>query len=298
MKSRKNKTSGKTWHKVTVSVANDDADMVRRAIQSSHCCGIQEEDEDKENKHLDAYFDDAIDPSELHLHLELIAELISAAGGRKLQMGAVEEVPEEDWMERWRREWKPVRISKDLVVCPSWETVPDAPGQTVVFIYPQMAFGTGSHPTTQMCLKLLERHMQPEARVIDIGAGSCILSIAAAKLGAKRVVAVEREDAAIDNANENCRINRVKSKIKIVHGRFGPKTCGNFDLGVCNMLSHVMLPLVGDITRLLAGKSLIGSGLTHESMPEVKRELTRRGWRFKKTLSDGEWVGFLATRND
>ncbi len=300
MKKADHKATGKIWHKVTMSVAKDDADMVRRAIQSFHCCGIQSEDEGKGREHLDAYFDDAIEPAALKAHLEIIAELISAAGGpatsaRRLRLGAIETVPEEDWAEEWRRNWKPVRVTERLVVCPSWEKFPASPGQTVIYIYPRMAFGTGAHPTTQICLKLIERCMAEGARVLDIGSGSGILAIAAVKLGARKVVAVEMDEQAIENATENCRFNRVLSKVEILCERFGSRQLRRaFDLGICNMLGHEMLPLVSGITRVLDGKRLIASGLTAKSAVEFKREMRLRGWRFEKTLQDGEWVGFYA----
>lgn len=288
------KNSGRIWHKVTMSVAKDDAEAVRRAIQSRYCCGIQSEDEGKGRERLAAYFDESIDAAQIRSHVEIVAELISAAGGRRLRLRKVEAVREEDWAEEWRKSWEPVRISRGLVVCPSWQKFPARAGKTVIYIYPRMAFGTGSHPTTQMCLRLLEKHMEPGARVIDIGSGSGILAIGAVKLGARRVTAVEMDGAAVENAEENCRFNRVLSRVRLVHAPFSGQTRGRFDLGVCNMLAHVIAPLLDDITRLLAGKSLIVSGLSATSAAEIRRELKRRGWRIERTLRDGEWIGLFA----
>jgi ribosomal protein L11 methyltransferase len=315
MEESESKRPEKIWHKVTFSVAKSDAekrgtDLERTglspmeafvgAIQSMPCCGIESKGDDGEQERAEAYFDDAIDPADLQRHMQLIAELISAAGGsaasgRKLQVGAIKEVPEEDWAEEWRRNWKPMRVTKKILICPSWVEATKRRGQIVIYIYPRKAFGTGSHATTQICLKLLERYMRLGSRVIDIGAGSAILSVGAAKLGARRVVAVEMDDVAVENALENCKFNRILSKVKIVCDRFGPSVKGRFDLGVCNMLGHEMLPLLPDITHLLAGKALIASGLTRESSVAVRREMTRLGWRFDKTLKSGEWVGFYAT---
>jgi ribosomal protein L11 methyltransferase len=295
---------GRVWHKVTVAVAKRDAEAVRGAIQSRYCCGIQSEDISGNRERLEAYFDGAMDASDLERHMEIVAELVLAAGGRRLKLGKIETVPEEDWGEEWRKNWKPVRVSKGLIVCPSWQKFRPKPDETVIYIYPKMAFGTGSHPSTQMCLRLLEKHVAPGARVldprvlgprvIDIGSGSGILAIAAVRLGARRVTAVEMDPQAIENADENCRINRVKSRIRLVCAPFGPKIRGSFDVGVCNMLAHVMTPLLDDITRLLAGKSLIISGISEDSAPEFKRELKARDWRIRKTLKDAEWLGFLA----
>jgi ribosomal protein L11 methyltransferase len=294
MSATDDKTAGKVWHKVTMSVAKSDADAVRKAIQSKYCCGIQSEDETGDREHLDAYFDNAIDASDLQKHMEIIADLISAAGGRRLKLGEVEAVPEEDWAAEWRKSWKPVRVSKGLVVCPSWEKFPSKQGETVVYIYPKMAFGTGSHPTTRLCLRLLEKHMLQGAGVIDIGSGSGILAIAAARLGARRVTAVEMDENSIENAEENSRINRVRSRVRLIHEPFGPHIRGTFDLGVCNMLLHVITPLLDDITRLLTGKSLIISGISDDSAAEFKRSFKARGWHIRQTLRDGEWLGFFA----
>lgn len=297
MKGSQKKHSGRIWHKVTMSVDRENAEMVRRAIQSCHCCGIQSEDEGTEREQLDAYFDNAIDPAELQAHMKIIAALLSAAGGRELKLGKIETIPEEDWLEEWRKNWKPVRVTERLVICPSWEKFPKAAGETVVYIYPKMAFGTGSHPTTQLCLKLIDRYMPKGARILDVGSGSGILAIAAAKMGARRVVAVEMDETAIENAIENCRFNRVMSKVKLLCEPFGPKSRGEFDLGVCNMLAHEMLPLIPDINRVLNGKSLILSGLTAQSAPPVKKALAGSGWQFRRTLADGEWRGFYAVHN-
>ena len=105
------------------------------------------------------------------------------------------------------------------------------------------------------------------------------------------------DEASIENAEENRRINRVKSRVKIRHMPFGPQVRGKFDLGVCNMLAHVMQLLLDDITRLLVGSRLIISGISVSAAPEFKRALRRRGWRIQKTLKDGEWLGYLAVHD-
>jgi ribosomal protein L11 methyltransferase len=282
----------KSWHKVTLSVAKENSEKVRSAIQALPFTGIETEDESEEREQLNAYFEEAIDPKDLARHMELIAALIEAAGGRKLQIGKVEEIAEEDWAEEWRKTWKPIRVTRRIVICPSWQKYAASLGQIVIYIYPRMAFGTGNHPTTRICLKLLELFMPVKARVLDIGAGSGILSITAAKLGARKVTAVEIDEAAVENLHENSKFNKVQSKIDIVHERFGPQIKGSFDFGVCNMLSHEMLPLIPEITRLLKGKSLIISGLTRESAPAAVSEFKRHGWRISKTPGKGEWVGY------
>jgi ribosomal protein L11 methyltransferase len=271
-------------------------DMVQSALEELPCSGVQSEETVEGRERLDAYFEEAIDPKDLSRHIELIAALIEAAGGRKLQIGQVQEIAEGDWAEEWRKTWKPIRISRRIVICPSWQTYPAAAGRAIIYIYPRMAFGTGNHATTRMCLKLLEMFMPPNKRVLDIGAGSGILAIAAAKLGAKKVTAVEMNEVAVENLVENARFNKVLSKIDIRGERFGPHIKGGFDLGVCNMLSHEMLPLIPAIARLLEGKSLIISGLTKESAPEIKAAFTQHSWRIRKTLRKGEWLAYYLTR--
>jgi len=102
------------------------------------------------------------------------------------------------------------------------------------------------------------------------------------------------DEASIENARENCAFNRVLSRVRLVHAPFGNRIRGRFDLGVCNMLGHVMGPLLDDITRLLTDKSLIVSGISETSAAEVRRELSRHGWHIEKTRRDAEWIGLFA----
>ena len=127
-------------------------------------------------------------------------------------------VADEDWAENWKQYYKPFRIGKRLVVKPSWEKYREQPGDLVVELDPGMAFGTGTHETTGMCMELLDKHLQSGVAVIDVGTGSGILAIAAARLGAQNVLAVDIDPDAVKVAKENVAHNGVEQQVRVVRG--------------------------------------------------------------------------------
>ncbi len=184
----------------------------------------------------------------------------------------VTSVDEEDWANCWKNYYHPLKIGKRLLIKPSWEEYQTEPGRVVVEIDPGMAFGTGTHATTRFCLELLERYLAKGMKVVDIGTGSGILAIAAAKLGAKRVVAVDTDPVAVRAARENVSRNGVEDQVEVQNLDFRELPEIEVDLVVGNLTADLVeefAPKVGSM--LVQGGYFIASGITAEQWPIVQR---------------------------
>ena len=226
------------------------------------------------------------------LRLEL-TELFARAGG--LPMGALtlelSDVADEDWAENWKKYYKPFRVGEHLVVKPSWEAYASAPGDLVVELDPGMAFGTGTHETTGMCLELLEKYVQKRKRVMDVGTGSGILAIAAAKLGAQNVLAVDIDPSAVKVARENVLHNGVEACVRVIQGDLVKSEAMPCELAVANIVADAIIMLCGPLTRHLdAGGLLLCSGIIREREEDVLAAASAAGYAVVERRERGEWV--------
>ncbi|HET7559632.1 MAG TPA: 50S ribosomal protein L11 methyltransferase [Limnochordia bacterium] len=208
-------------------------------------------------------------------------------------------VAEEDWAHAWKRFYHVQRIGPFAIV-PSWERYVAEPGVHRIELDPGMAFGTGTHPTTRLCLKAVAAGVAPGRRVWDIGTGSGILAIAAAKLGAA-VVAVDVDTDAIAIARANVRLNGVEGAVRLASGSVATavELAGGTppDFIVCNIVADVILALLPDLCAALGDESgLLLSGLVADRLDEVERALAAVGGRTVATESDGEWRALLCRR--
>ena len=210
-----------------------------------------------------------------------------------------EDEPETDWKDRWKRFYRPARVSRRLGVCPSWETWP-GPGEEVRVIRmdPGRAFGTGTHETTRLCLRLLDDLLarRPVNEVLDVGCGSGILSIAAVLLGAPRAVALDIDPWAAESARENARRNGVASRIRVVQGDV---RCvgGTYPLVVANILFQVLVGIAPELARRVEpGGHLILSGFLVPETGPMERTYSRRGLRPLRLATQGEWAALLLRR--
>jgi ribosomal protein L11 methyltransferase len=201
-------------------------------------------------------------------------------------------VDEEDWAESWKAFFWPQRIGERIVVKPSWRNYDPQPGEIVIEIDPGMAFGTGTHPTTGLCVQLIERRLQPGASFLDIGTGSGILMIAAAVLGAGRLCGGDRDGAAVRIAAENLRRNKVDPRrFHLVRGSLAAPFRGRFDLICANILTPVILELLEDMPRVLKkGGVFICSGVIAENETLVTGRMQSRGFEILEVLSKEGWV--------
>jgi ribosomal protein L11 methyltransferase len=204
----------------------------------------------------------------------------------------------EDWAETWRRGLAPRRLTERLVVRPSWMDVPDPrDGDLVIVLDPGMAFGTAEHGTTRGCLRLLDRAVAPGDRVLDVGAGSGILSIAAALLGASDVHAIESDPLAREAIEENVSRNDVMDRVRWTE-RFADvgwlASEGPVSGVVANIETGVLTPLLpGFAAALRKGGWLILSGILDHEWPEMRAATERQGFRFVALDADGEWCSAL-----
>ena len=205
-------------------------------------------------------------------------------------------IDEEDWAESWKTYFWPQKVSQRIVVKPTWRKYAPDPSDIVIEIDPGMAFGIGSHPTTGMCLELIEKFMQSGKAFLDVGTGSGILMIAAAKLGAGKLMGVDNDPHAVEIARENLIRNRIESD------RFGLATSslldgidGRFDLVVANITTDVILDLLDRVTTVLSkGGILVVSGIIEANRNGIIKKMTELGFGIIETETRQEWVALAA----
>ena len=188
------------------------------------------------------------------------------------------------------------RIGRSLVVRPSWVDYKVRGGETVIQIDPGMAFGTGQHPTTAMCLRAIEECVRPGMRVLDLGSGSGILGIAAAKLGAGRILAIDLDPQAVKATNENAGINGMTGILEAREGTLERAEGEKFDIIVANIRPHPSACLA-DIARALAeGGLLVASGFLEDAVERVKGAFGSQGLLIERVVEEGVWRAILARR--
>ncbi len=205
-----------------------------------------------------------------------------------------EKMHEEDWANTWKQYYKPSKVGEKIVVKPIWEEYEAKENELVVDLDPGMAFGTGTHETTRMCIQALERYVKEESTVFDVGCGSGILAIAAAKLGAKLAVGVDLDPVAVESSIENVGYNNL-SNIEILHGNLVEVIDGKADIVVANILAEIICILTDDVKRVLKdGGILITSGIIHDRVDMVCEKLEATGFEVIEKNRDGEWNCIVA----
>ncbi|WP_299995094.1 50S ribosomal protein L11 methyltransferase [uncultured Clostridium sp.] len=205
-----------------------------------------------------------------------------------------EKMYEEDWANTWKQYYKPSKVGEKIVVKPIWEEYEAKENELVVDLDPGMAFGTGTHETTRMCIQALERYVKEESTVFDVGCGSGILAIAAAKLGAKLAVGVDLDPVAVESSIENVGYNNL-SNIEILHGNLVEVIDGKADIVVANILAEIICILTDDVKRVLKdGGIFITSGIIHDRVDMVCEKLEATGFEVIEKNRDGEWNCIVA----
>lgn len=218
-----------------------------------------------------------------------------------LERGAAEvrlnEVPDEDWSEIWKQHFKPRRVGRRVVVVPSWENFEASEEDVVIRLDPGQAFGTGEHPTTRLCIELLEGFDVGGKTVLDIGCGSGILAIAAAKLGAMIVTAIDVDSSAVEISRENARANNVLLDLHQGEGFGESSRDRKWDLVLSNIVSATLVNLAPAVARNLVPSGLwIVSGILQNNWNDVFEEATRCGFELVEKKDEDDWIA-AALRN-
>lgn len=288
---------------IAVTVPAHAAESVAWALTEHGLPGVVIEErkpgeETRETSTLKAYLPEipsAVSLSDLRTAISQALE--SAAPGTTFEV-ATRSVPEEDWATSWQQYWHVQRIGERLVVRPSWEEFEAGPDDVVITLDPKQAFGTGTHPTTRLCMRILERVAArgPLGKVYDVGTGSGILAIAALKLGAPEAVAVDTDPVAIAAAEENAAINAVTDRMVSLVGSSDAWE-GQAPIVFANILAEVIIELAGELFQHTApGGTLIASGIIERKADAVERELKSAGFEILSREQEGEWVGIEAKR--
>lgn len=215
----------------------------------------------------------------------------------------VQTVREEDWATAWKEFYHPQEIGKHLLICPSWQSCAPKTGQVVVQMDPGMAFGTGTHESTKLCLEALNALAEKNGgrveadRVLDIGCGSGILAVSALRLGAKQAEGVDIDEVAVKTATENATLNQVEDRASFQVGSLTDKASGQYDIIFANIVADIIISLASEIPKFLTDTgSFITSGIIEERAEEVKGALLSSGLEIINTGEEKGWVTFHAQK--
>jgi ribosomal protein L11 methyltransferase len=207
------------------------------------------------------------------------------------------EVDENDWAHSWKAYYKPAKIGEKIVVKPTWEEYEKSEGDIVIELDPGMAFGTGTHETTSMCIVELEKYVKPSSVVFDIGCGSGILSIAAAKLGSQKVIGVDLDEVAVKVSKENVEENNVSDIVEIKYGNLMDVVSDKADIVVANIMADIIKILAKDVKDSLKEDGVfISSGIILDKIEEVKSSLVEDGFEIIDVRTQGEWSAIVSKK--
>ena len=210
-------------------------------------------------------------------------------------------VHEEDWAEAWKAHFPVMRVGQHIVIQPTWREYEPEPNDVVIRIDPGMAFGTGLHPTTRLCLAGIEAwgfgHLLGDARVLDLGTGSGILAIACAKFGGS-ILAVDTDPMAVETTTRNAELNGLSEVIRAQQGSLPLPEPRQFHLVVANLIAGLLIDLADELYAVTwPGGRLLASGIFHERLSETIRALQDSGFLIISMSTDGDWSAVEATRS-
>lgn len=206
----------------------------------------------------------------------------------------VHRVNEEDWENNWKKYYKPTKVSDKIVIKPIWESYDKSQDEIVVELDPGMAFGTGTHETTRMCMQSLEEYVKENSTVFDIGCGSGILSIVASKLGANKVIGVDLDPVAVKSSKENISYNELNN-IEILEGNLMEVVNGKADIVVANIIADIIIFLTDGVKDFIKNKGyFISSGILNSRKQDVIDKLENSGFEIVEVKEQGEWVCIIS----
>ena len=205
----------------------------------------------------------------------------------------------EDWANEWKKYYKPTKVGKNFIIKPTWEEYNLSENEVMIELDPGMAFGTGTHETTALCLEALEKIDLKDKTVFDIGSGSGILSVGALKLGAKQVEAVDIDILGVEATLDNAKLNKVEDRIIVHHGDLCEKLTSKADVIVANILAHILVKLLDDISKFIKTDGIfIGSGIIEEKYLDVENALLKNNFEILEVNRNKDWVCVIARRKN
>ncbi|GIP25103.1 ribosomal protein L11 methyltransferase [Paenibacillus sp. J23TS9] len=319
------------WHELTIHTTEEAVEMISNFLHEAGAGGVSIEESGTLNKKRDTTYGELYDlplndipeghaeikgyfseESSVEDILEEVKHRIEELRDFQIDPGEVRyefrTVNEDEWATAWKQYFKPLRVSESLTIKPTWEEyTPESESEKIIEIDPGMAFGTGTHPTTSLCLRTLEKVVKGGEEIIDVGTGSGILAIGAVLLGAKHVLALDLDPVAVSIAKENVALNQMDSRITVKESDLLSLLdgSGNVDLGiklpvkivVANILAEVILLFVDDVYQALEpGGVYIASGIYKNKEEIVQQALEDSGFDIEDINRDEDWVAFVARK--
>ena len=252
--------------------------------------------QDYEGVTIKAYFPDSEDITDkLDMVRDRIERIPLRETGKSLGQVTVSEVYEKDWSETWKKYYKPVRIGKRIVIKPTWEEYEKEDEDIVIELDPGMAFGTGTHETTILCIEALEKYMNEGALVYDVGCGSGILSVVAARLGARKVIGIDIDELCVKVSKENISINGVEDLVEVRKGNLLDSVNEKADIIVSNIIAEVIINMVPDLKAYINDDGIfIASGIITEKLSSVMDALRNNGFNIVEEKIMNDWAVVIA----
>jgi ribosomal protein L11 methyltransferase len=281
----------KHWTQISVHTVEDAADLVTQLLVDVGCAGTIIEPE-TEGVVIKGFLRESPDVTALQQRLQAAAEWGAIPSGARVEC---HQIHEEDWAEGWKAQFQPIEVGARLLIQPTWIELPSDCCRAVVWLNPGMAFGTGQHGTTLGCLELLEKTLRGGETVLDVGTGSGILAIAAARLGATCVMALDIDALSVEVAKENVAQNQVTDRVFLLQGSFTNALRVTADVIVANISTADVLDMLPQVPQSLKPSgTFIASGIPSSRREEVEAGLQQAGFAIQEIIEREGWVTFAA----
>lgn len=208
------------------------------------------------------------------------------------------ELEEINWNEEWEKKFSPINVTENIIIKPSFKPVENSGNKMVITIDPKMSFGTGEHETTKLVLQFLEETYNNHKKVLDVGSGTAVLAIAAAKFGAEKVIALDNDEWCLENGIENVVLNNVQDKVEVKLGTLESIKDSDFDLVLANINKNILIDIAEDLSgRIKPNGDLILSGLLAQDEEDIKEVYKKKGFQFNSIKQLNEWIALKLNKN-
>ncbi|ASV68944.1 50S ribosomal protein L11 methyltransferase [Cytobacillus kochii] len=309
------------WSEISVHTANEAVEPISNILHEAGASGVVIEDpfeltKERRDQYGEIYQLDPHDyPEEgvivkaylpinsfLGETVEEIKNAISNLLSFNIDIGknevSISEVNEEEWATAWKKYYHPVKISKRFTIVPTWEEyTPVSSDELIIELDPGMAFGTGTHPTTVMCIQALEHIVTSGDHIIDVGTGSGVLSIAGAMLGAENITALDLDEVAVRSAKINIKLNKVQDIVEVSQGNLLDNITVQAEVVVANILAEVIVSFTDDVAQVVKpGGHFIASGIIQQKKQAVKEAMISSGFDIVETIQMEDWVAIIGKK--